>query len=132
MKRFDIYVHPTHGLQAVKQGFSWPACFFTFLWAFFNRMWGVAFGILGVFLALTLLEAMFHQAGRAVGSLLIFTGQLAVFVIVGWKGNDWRRRNLERRGFGKFTRVYADTPEQAIDAAAHEGPRGSGDDKPLT
>ncbi len=131
MKRFDVYVHPNHGLQAVKLGFSWPACFFTFLWAFFKQMWGVAFGILGVFLVLSLLEALFNHEGRAVGSFLIFTSQLAAFVIIGWKGNEWRRRNLERRGFRRFTHVYADTPDQAIDAAAHESPPGPNQDKSL-
>lgn len=120
MKTYDVYVHPTHGIEAVKQGFSWPACFFTFVWAFFKRMWGVGFAILGVFFVLSFLEALFSQGGQVVGSFLIFTGQLAVFVIIGWKGNDWRRRNLESRGFGKFTHVHAETPNQAIDAAAQK------------
>lgn len=120
MKTFDVYMHPVQGLQAVKQGFAWPACFFTFLWAFFKRMWAVGFGILGVFFVLSFLEALFNQAGNVVGAFLIFTSQLAVFVIVGAKGNDWRRSNLEGRGFQKFTSVHAQTPDQAIDAAAQE------------
>ncbi len=118
MKRFDVYVHTSHGLQAVKHGFSWPALFFTFLWAFFKQMWGVGFAILGVFLTLSFLEALFSQGGQVLGSFLIFTTQLAAFVIIGWKGNDWRRRHLEGRGFEKFTQVHAETPDQAIDVAA--------------
>lgn len=118
MKLFDIYMHPDKGLQAVKKGFAWPACFFTFLWAFVHRMWGVGFGILGVFFVLVFLEALFNQAGNVVGAFLIFMSQLAVFVIVGAKGNDWRRSNLAKRGFEKFSSVHADTPDRAIDAAA--------------
>ncbi|MFO7902780.1 DUF2628 domain-containing protein [Thioalkalivibrio sp.] len=120
MKTFDVYMHRTHGLHAVKKGFAWPACFFTFIWAFIKRMWGVGFGILGVFFVLSFLEALFSQSGSEVGAFLVFVSQLAVFVIVGAKGNNWLRRSLERRGFQRFTSVRADTPDQAIDAAAQK------------
>ncbi|MFN2350304.1 MAG: DUF2628 domain-containing protein, partial [Thioalkalivibrio sp.] len=90
MKIFDVYMHPVQGLQAVKKGFAWPACFFTFLWVFIKRMWGVGFGILSVFFVLMFLEALFNQAGNLTGAFLIFTSQIAVFVIVGAKGNAWR------------------------------------------
>jgi hypothetical protein len=42
MKTFHIYAHPVEGLEAVKIGFSWPACLFGSLWMLEKELWGLA------------------------------------------------------------------------------------------
>lgn len=42
MKHYKIYEHPAGRIEAVKQGWSWPAFFFVPTWALFKKMWGWA------------------------------------------------------------------------------------------
>lgn len=118
MKTFDVYKHPTLGYQAVKQGFGWPAFFFTVIWAFVKKMWGLGFAFLGVIFLLTLVETVFEQEGSEGGVLVMLLAQLVFYIIVGVKGNDWRRGNLQKRGFEKLRTVQAETPEAAIGEVA--------------
>jgi hypothetical protein len=78
----------------VKDGFSWPAFFFTVLWALWHRLWlfalivlagGSAIGLVGDLLELDPLT------DAAIG--------LAWAVLVGYEANDARRRALSRRDF---------------------------------
>jgi len=114
MKTFDVYKHPTQGYQIVKQGFGWPALFFTVIWAFVKKMWGLGFVSLGVIFLLTLVETVFEQKGSQVGVLVMLLAQLAFYIVVGVNGNGWRRENLVKRGFEKLNTVEAETPDAAI------------------
>lgn len=114
MKTFDVYKHPALGYQAVKQGFGWPAFFFTVVWAVVKKMWGYAFAFLGVIVSLTVVENVFRQAGSEGGVKIVLITELAFFVIVGIKSNDWRRSHLQQRGFEKLSAVQAATPDAAI------------------
>lgn len=118
MKTFDVYKHPTLGYQAVKQGFGWPAFFFTVIWAFVKKMWGIGFAFLGVIFLLTLVETAFEQAGSEGGVLVIFLARLALCIVVGVKGNDWRRGNLQKRGFENVRTVQSETRDAAIGEVA--------------
>ena len=87
-------VDPDRDLAVVKEGFSWPAFFFSFLWALWHRMWLVALGLLGVEIA----------AGLGAGALgLSAAGQgvltLGFAVVIGFVANDFRRGWLARKGF---------------------------------
>ena len=118
MKTFDVYKHPVLGHEAVKQGFSWPALFFTVIWAFFKKMWGNGGVLLGVFLLLNLGATAFWAEGSESGAVLMDLLMVALCVFVGFNGNDWRRSDLSRRGFDKIQSVQAETPEAAIGNAA--------------
>ena len=122
MKTFDVYKHPTQGYQAVKQGFSWPALAFTWLWAFVKKMWGFGFAALGIMFLLGYVSVVFETQGREGGVVFMFFGQWGVHLIFGFQGNDWRRWWLGKRGFHKMRTVEAVTPEGAI-ADAVEGSR---------
>lgn len=122
MKTFDVYAHPTMGFQAVKQGFAWPAFFFTVIWAFVKRMWGTGFAMFGVFLLLSIVQTAFEQQGSSGGVLLLLLLNLGFYIMIGLKGNDWRRKNLETRGFEKVQSVQADAPEAAIAVIAKSVP----------
>ena len=77
--------------RAVKEGFSWPAFFFSFLWAMTQRLWLVAAGLLVVELGLSaLLDMLDGVSGVAL--------TLGVMLITGWIANDLKRWGLARRG----------------------------------
>jgi len=118
MKTFDVYKHPTQGYQAVKQGFGWPAFIFTIIWAFVKKMWGLGLAFLGVIFLLTLVETAFEQEGSQAGVLVMLLAQLAFYIVVGVKGNDWRRGNLVKRGFERLNTVEAETLDAAIGSVA--------------
>ena len=118
MKTFYVYKHPTHGYEAVKQGFSWPAFFFNWLWAFIKKLWGIGFGFLGVMFILVFLETIFEEEGSAGGKLLMLLLQIGVFGGFGIKGNKWRRSSLQKRGFQQVKLVEAETPDAAIAVVA--------------
>jgi hypothetical protein len=78
----------------VKDGFSWPAFFFTLVWALWHRLWlfalivaasGVAIGLVSEMLTLDPLT------DAAIG--------LAWSVLIGFEANDARRRALARRDY---------------------------------
>lgn len=52
MKQYKIYANPQGTYEAVKQGWSWPAFFFSFIWAMVKKMWGLGVGVLVAFFAL--------------------------------------------------------------------------------
>ena len=101
MARNKVYTAHVRGrgridadLVFVKDGFSWPAFFFTGIWALWHRLWlfalivfasGFAVGFASDFLDLDPLT------DAAVG--------LAWAVLVGYEANDARRRALARRDF---------------------------------
>ncbi|MEX2499543.1 MAG: DUF2628 domain-containing protein [Wenzhouxiangellaceae bacterium] len=118
MKTFDVYKHPVLGYEAVKQGFSWPAFFFTAIWAFFKRMWGNGGVLLGVLFLLNLGAAAFWAEGSKSGAVLMDLLMVALCVFVGFKGNDWRRNDLSRRGFDRLQSVQAESPDAAVGEVA--------------
>jgi hypothetical protein len=118
MKTFTVFRHPTLGFQAVKVGFSWPGFFFTLFWTLVKKLWGQALGIFGVIVLLVIIETAFENEGSTGGALLMLLAQLAVYIGVGIKGNEWRVSNLQKRGFQLVETVQAETPEAAIGSVA--------------
>jgi len=120
MKKYNVFFHPKFGLQAAKIGFSWPAFFLVFCWAFVKLLWKQAFWILGIFLFINLLA--FEIAIRPedkYGFILIILlayGGWGVSIFVGFKGNEWLMANLTKRGFELLESIEAETPEAAITA----------------
>jgi len=126
MKTFDVYKHPTQGFQAVKRGFGWPAFFFTFIWAFVKKMWGLGFAFLGIefvgWWGLELIESRGTTGTETIETvfgawIMLLLALLAYKITVGFKGNDWRRGNLVKRGFEHVKRVEANSPEKAFEKA---------------
>jgi hypothetical protein len=99
MKVFSIHIRrggldPARDVVLVKEGFCWPAFFFSVLWALWHRLWLVALGFFAAAAALNGLVALFRPdpVSQAVLSLGLAT-------IMGLVANDLRRWTLERRGF---------------------------------
>ncbi len=115
MKVYQIYEHPEHGRKAVKEGFSWPGFFFTFLWALYNRLWlaalvGFLFGM-GFRVGIRLLGP---PNGPIVRPLLFFVTS-SVLVSFGVFGNRWVGNSLVRRGYFKFSRINARKKREALE-----------------
>jgi hypothetical protein len=92
---------------AVKDGFSWPAFFFSFLWALTQRLWLVALVLFAVEMLLMIPFTYLDGATEAAGSL-------GVMLVLGWIGNDLKRRGLEKRGLEQHEVVLADSAEAAV------------------
>jgi len=129
MKHFEIYQHPTLGHAAVKRGFSWPGFFFTAIWMLLCRMWlgAILFIALywGVLFVIDLI-AVSSEATADFGTadmlyLFAFFGLPPVFgLVVGAKGNAWRRAALAKRGFAHVKSVQAQSADAAIAQIAAE------------
>lgn len=78
----------------VKEGFCWPAFFFTFLWALWHRMWLTAVAIFVAEMAAGIVSGWL--ALTDLGGTLLSVG---IMVFIGCSANDWRRRALDRRGW---------------------------------
>jgi hypothetical protein len=95
--------------RAVKDGFSWPAFIFSFVWALWHRLWLIAAAIIGFeFAAGLAIEA------SGVGIVTQTAASLAVALVVGWVANDFVRRDLERRGLAEQGVVMAGSAEEAV------------------
>ena len=63
MKQYKVFIHPSGTSEAVKQGWSWPALFFGFIWAMIKKMWGLGVGVMiGAILLIAIVEI--HGARR--------------------------------------------------------------------
>lgn len=112
MKQYKVFKHPAGSHEAVKQGWSWPAFFFSFIWAMVKKMWGLGVGVLiGTFVLGFFVGAAGMGEG---GDALINILAIILNVIFGLKGNAWREKNLASRGFELADTVTAANPEGAI------------------
>lgn len=122
MKTFNVYKHPTQGIEAVKVGFSWPAFFFGFFWMLVKKLWGLAGAWFAAYVVLSLIEKVTDQSGeggaQALVYLLLAAAYFALWLVPAFKGNKWREENLSKRGYEKLTSVQAETPDAAVAQAA--------------
>ena len=124
MKTFNVYRHPLQGLEAVKVGFSWPAASAGPIWMLVKQLWGLSALWIALYLSLSLVETDTDKSEpggtQALVYLHLVAGYVALSLIPGLKGNQWREKNLVRRGFEMARRVQAETPEAAISQVAGE------------
>lgn len=102
-------IEPEQDLVLVKEGFSWPACLFTFAWALWYRMWWPAVGLFSFVVLVGLAASQLSQA-EAIESLI----SVSCAVIIGLLGNDLRRWWLERRDFSEVAIVSGRNEEEAM------------------
>ncbi len=119
MKTFKVYRHPVEGLKAVKVGFSWPALFFGVIWMLAKRLWGLAaiwialYSICGIIEVITLRSGI-NPLLQGIIYLILFGVYTGLWLVPGFKGNKWRERYLERRGYELIKTVKAGSPEEAL------------------
>jgi hypothetical protein len=107
MKQYKIFKHPSGVIEAVKQGWSWPAFLFSFVWAVVKKMWAIGIGLF-------ILSLIFISMVGKESDLLINGISVVVSVIFGIYGNSWREKNLESRGYEMKVTVTAANPGDAV------------------
>ena len=118
MKEYKIYANPQGAKEAVKQGWSWPAFFFNLIWALVKKMWSLGIGLFVLYIMLGIIEGVIEETyGK--GATFIFNGfsailNIIVYLALGIKGNIWREKNLQSRGYDYQDTISAANPDEAI------------------
>ena len=119
---FDIYRHPSHGLAAVRRGFSWSAFLVPSVWA-------VRRGLGNTTLLMVVATTMAFDLAQWMGAWVPSpAGQIAVLLALvtlvglcpGFMGWLWHKRALEDHEFRFQCSVAANSRRQAIRAAAND------------
>ena len=120
MKKFDIYFHSSVGYQAVKQGFSWPAFFFTWIWAFYHRLVGSGLAILSVTFFFLPFAYIYNNEGNTGAALILLLINLGFVILFGEQGNNWISQNLLHKGFNFVKKISASSTQNAVDSVAKQ------------
>jgi len=114
MRLYSVFLRD-HGrandenLLLVKEGFSWPAFVFTFVWALWSRMWWPAIVIFSV-IVLSGWGAIQLGLGETIETVI----SVSLGVGLGLVGNDIRRWSLERQGYQEVALVTGKNTEDAM------------------
>jgi len=114
MRLYSVFLRD-HGrvndqnLLLVKEGFSWAAFVFTFVWALWNRMWWPAIVIFSV-IVLSGWGAIQLGLGENIETVI----SISLGVGLGLIGNDIRRWSLERQGYQEVALVTGRNTEDAM------------------
>jgi hypothetical protein len=115
MGEYKVFAHPNGEVEAIKQGWSWPAFLFTFCWMFVKLWgrWGVilligyfSFGLVGII------------TGGDINKISnILTGIMGIMfmILLGTNGNRINEIDLLHRGFELKTEVSETNRNRAID-----------------
>ena len=93
----------------VKEGFCWPAFFFSVFWTLWHRLWLVALGLVAANLVISVL---IFQIGSDEAVIIVVSYSIAL--MLGFMGNDFRRSKLEKHGFTERGLVIDRTAEAAV------------------
>ncbi len=125
MKAYKVFEHPTGNHEAVKLGWSWPGFFFTCIWAFVKKLWGIGIGLLvGCVIWGVVDTALNADSDTQVVSHII---GVIVSIVFGYQGNAWRAKNLASRGYKEVGTVDARNPDEAIALYLRSSDRNAGD-----
>jgi uncharacterized RDD family membrane protein YckC len=123
LKAYKVFRHPSGSIEAVKQGWLWPAFFFIWIWAAFKKMWVLSGGVFIATLVFWMI-AVGQTDSDKVGNGLATIFSMITGVVFGINASSWRERNLFTRGFEEVEIVSAKNPEGAI--AHYLKAKGSG------
>ncbi len=93
----------------IKEGFCWPAFFFSLFWTLWHRLWLVALGLVAANLLISVLAS---QIGT--NEVVIIVVSFSIALLLGFMGNDFRRSKLEKLGFTERGLVMGHTAHAAI------------------
>jgi hypothetical protein len=92
----------------IRDGFSWGAFVFTFLWFFWNRLWLVGFGVLVLMFASgAIMDALELPAPL----MIVMQGLLSL--LIGFEANHLKSWTLNRRGKPLMDAVLATSVDEA-------------------
>ena len=117
MKQYMIYQR-RDSIQAVKQGWSWPAMFGLGIWSLIKGLWAVSAGM--VFITIytygnLIDEFLIRETPDRDLVAAILLGILPIYaVICGAMGNHWLERDMMSRGYHKQGMRIAASPAGAV------------------
>lgn len=114
MKVHKVYKHPSLGAEAVKVGFSWPAAFLNIIWMLAKKLWTLAGLWVLAYIVLAIIQDAALKSYSTGAILIVLAGHLALALIPAFKGNEWRIKNLTKRGYEFVGSAQAATPDAAI------------------
>jgi len=114
VKVYKVYQHPSLGTEAVKVGFSWPAAFLIVLWMLAKKLWALAGLWFLAYMVLAIIQDAALQSHSPGAIFIVLAGHLALALIPAFKGNEWRIKNLTKRGYEFVDSAQAATPDAAI------------------
>ncbi len=130
MKIYSVHLRrhgldPDRDIELVKEGFSWPAFFLTFVWALWHRLWLAA----AVFFLATagLNWAVYELQIDPISQAALTLGLAAAF---GYLGNDLRCRKLARQDFVLAGVAAGPNSDQALSRYLESEPELARDLKP--
>ncbi len=87
-----------------------------------KQLWGWSALWIALYVSLSLVETDTDTSElggtQALVYLHLVAGYVALSLMPGFKGNQWREKNLVRRGYEVLGTVQAETPEAAISQMA--------------
>jgi hypothetical protein len=115
MKNYKIYVHDAlSSTEAVKDGWSWPAFFFPWIWAFVKGLNGLGAGLLA-WLFFSGFLGYFGELNDAEGlATLMWLITIGIRFWLGTEGNNKRGEMLITKGYSFQTTLLASNPKVAI------------------
>lgn len=109
MRSYKIYQNTQGHIFAVKQGWSWPGFFFTWIWCFIKGL-----NKIGIWLIIIYIIAwIFNSSEVDISNLFPFIG-LGVHIWLGADGNRLREQRLKEKGFNFVEENHGVTPEDSI------------------
>ncbi|MGL5500736.1 MAG: DUF2628 domain-containing protein [Plesiomonas shigelloides] len=113
MKQYKIFRNASGQVEAVKQGWSWPAFFFSVIWAIAKRLWIIAIWAILIVMAIGTFLSL--NVGYEYSYEITNIISLLVYVVFGVYGNRWREKHLLTRGFKHVETLTAANPAGAVD-----------------
>ena len=123
MKKFDIYTNRLGNCVAVKVSsgeFSAGAFFFTWIWAFINKLYKQAIICLLYITVIQVIIYMFisgnpyHDVAEMPYIIIVGFFNLIASIFFGSAGNTLIKSNLQKRGYKFEVTILAENKEQAI------------------
>jgi hypothetical protein len=122
MNSYQVYKHKTKKMKAVKSGFAWLAIPLNLSWFISRGLWKVFFSYI---LIILFFAGVDYEIYGELGFLNFSTAsdlhwlwliiQIIIFILPGFKGNEWTANNLQRKGYEFAYSVQSNNKKTAIE-----------------
>ena len=106
MNSYRFYKHKTKEIKTIKSGFAWLAIPFNLGWFIYRGLWQIFFTYI---LIILFFAGVDYEIYGESGFLNFSTAsdlhwlwliiQIVVFLLPGFKGNEWTENNLQKNGY---------------------------------
>jgi hypothetical protein len=118
LKEYAVY-EKARLRKVVKIGFSWPAFFFNWIWAFVKQLWLIGIIYLAILVIAATSIIVFIAERKPEIDIIMGVIELIGSLIFGFSGNSWIESSLNNQGFRFVGKVTAKSVDQAHNLAAH-------------